>query len=74
VSGDTLIAEGSKLSAQERMRVAQALWQSAWDDQANIPLTPEQRDELDRRLTDLETNPDDGTSWDEVRARLMQKL
>jgi putative addiction module component (TIGR02574 family) len=74
MSGDTLIAEASKLSAQERMRVAQALWQSAWDEQAIVPLTPEQRNELERRLMDLEARPDDGSSWEEVRARLVHKL
>jgi putative addiction module component (TIGR02574 family) len=74
MSADTLIDEASKLSPSERLRIAQALWQSAWDDQADVPLTDDQRDELDRRLADYEANPDAGESWENVRARLERKL
>lgn len=74
MSAEMLIAEASKLSPDDRLRVAQALWQSAWDEQADAALTAEQRTELDRRLADLEANPDAGSSWEEVRARLGQKL
>ena len=74
MSADTLIDEASRLSPSDRMRIAQALWQSAWDDQADIPLTAEQRDELDRRLVDYEAHPDAGEMWESVRARLERKL
>ena len=74
MSADMLIAEAAKLSAAERLKIAQALWQSAWDDQADIPLTVEQREELDRRLADYEASPNDGSSWEEVRRRLEAKL
>jgi len=74
MSADMLIAEAAKLSAAERLKIAQALWQSAWDDQADIPLTVEQREELDCRLADYEVSPNDGSSWEEVRRRLEAKL
>ena len=74
MSAEMLIDEASKLSPTDRMRIAQALWQSAWDEQVDIPLSAEQRDELDRRLSDLEANPDAGESWENVRARLENKL
>ena len=74
MSADMLIAEAAKLSAAERLKIAQALWQSAWDDQADIPLTVEQREELDRRLADYEASPNDGSSREEVRRRLEAKL
>lgn len=74
MSADMLIAEASKLSPDDRLRVAQALWQSAWDEQAEVALTTEQRDELDRRFADYEANPDAGETWEAVRARLEKKL
>ena len=74
MSADTLINEASKLSPSERLRIAQALWQSAWDDQVDAPLTPEQREELDRRLADYEANPDAGEAWESVLARLERKM
>jgi putative addiction module component (TIGR02574 family) len=70
MSADTLIAEASKLSPEERLRVAEAIWQSALDEQANWPLTDEQREELERRLKDYEANPDEGSDWREVLARI----
>jgi putative addiction module component (TIGR02574 family) len=74
MSADSLIAEANKLSAAERMRIAEALWQSAWDEQADLPLTSQQRDELDRRLADYHAHPEAGSSWEEVRSRIEQKL
>src|SRR5207248_2541178 len=47
MSADILIEEASKLSAADRLRIAEALWQSAWDEQAELPITPQQCQELD---------------------------
>ena len=74
MSADMLIAEAAKLTPAERLRIAHALWQSAWEEQADIPLTSEQREELDSRLQDLEANPAEGSSWEEVRRRLEARL
>jgi putative addiction module component (TIGR02574 family) len=74
MSADTLIAEAAKLSAADRLKIAQALWQSAWDEQGDIPLTAEQRAELDCRLADFEANPNEGSSWEESRRRLEGEL
>lgn len=74
MSADTLIQEARKLSAAERIRIAEELWDSVSEEQAEFPLTNEQRDELDRRLADYENNPDAGSSWEDVRARIERKL
>jgi putative addiction module component (TIGR02574 family) len=74
MSAEILIAEASKLSPDDRLRIAQALWQSAWDEQADVSLTDAQRNELDRRFADYEANPDAGETWEVVRARLEKKL
>ncbi len=74
MSADTLIAEAAKLSPEERLRVAEALWQSALDEQADISLTKEQREELERRYADYEANPGEGSDWQEVLARIEKQL
>jgi putative addiction module component (TIGR02574 family) len=74
MSAETLIQEARKLSIAERIRIAEELWDSVSEEQADFPLTVEQREELDRRMADYEANPGAGSSWEEVRARLEGKL
>ncbi len=38
------------------------------------PLTEPQRDELDRRLTDHKSSPEDVVSWENVRASIASRL
>lgn len=40
----------------------------------DIPVTREEGPLLDARLGDLEANPEDQSPWEEVRARLEQRL
>jgi putative addiction module component (TIGR02574 family) len=37
-------------------------------------LTPEQEEELEQRLAEYDADPLAGSSWEEVRARIEQKL
>ncbi|MDO8847914.1 MAG: addiction module protein [Coriobacteriia bacterium] len=60
----------SSLSASERIQLAQDLWDSVVAADADIPLTPAQMQELDRRLDDASAHPDASVPWDTVRARL----
>ena len=74
MSADILIEEASKLSAADCLRIAEALWQSAWDEQAELPITPQQCQELDHRLADYDADPNRGDEWPIVRDRLEKKL
>lgn len=68
------LSELRKLSVAERIQLAQDLWDSIAEDGAEaLPLTDEQRDELDRRLADAEQNPGIGRPWAEVKARLLDR-
>ena len=58
-----------KLSAAERIRLLDEIWETLEDDQQAIPVTPEQAEELDRRLEDYARDGDPGTPWEEVKAR-----
>ena len=64
----------SKLSIAERIQLAEDLWDSIPAEGADIDLTEAQKAELDRRLEDLERNPDAGEPWEVVRARLVERL
>jgi putative addiction module component (TIGR02574 family) len=64
----------SKLSIAERIQLAEDLWDSIPAEGADVPLTEAQKAELDRRLEELEHDPDAGEPWEVVRARLFDRL
>lgn len=64
----------SKLSIAERIQLAEDLWESISEEGGDLPLTETQKAELDRRLEDLERDPDAGEPWEVVRARLYERL
>jgi putative addiction module component (TIGR02574 family) len=66
----------SHLTPAQRIELAQDLWDSIDPAAgvAQVPLTEEQRAELDSRLEDLEKTRRQGPSWDEVKARLLDRL
>lgn len=57
-----------KLSPEERLQLLERLWDSLSD--RDVPLTAAQREELDRRLDDLDREGPRGIPWDEVLQRL----
>jgi putative addiction module component (TIGR02574 family) len=68
----TAMEELIKLPAEERLEIAQVLWESVEpDDELRFVLIPEwQRRILDERLEDLKSNPEDEQPWDDVRAEI----
>ncbi len=45
-----------RLSPDERLDLMEQLWESLRKDPSSVPLTDAQREELDRRLDDLEAD------------------
>jgi putative addiction module component (TIGR02574 family) len=64
----------NRLSVSERIQLVEDLWDSIAVSGADIPLTVAEIEELDRRLDDLQRNPDAGVPWDEARARIEERL
>jgi len=58
-----------KLSPAERIQLAQDLWDSITPEEMP-PLTPEQIEEMERRLAEHEKDPGSAVPWEKVRARL----
>ena len=54
------------LSIGERMQLVEDIWDSIAADQATLPLTDEQRAELDRRLDAYETDNIQGRKASEI--------
>ena len=62
------------LSIGERMQLVEDLWDSIAADQAALPLTDEQRIEIDRRLDAYETDKIKGREASDVVATLKKRL
>jgi putative addiction module component (TIGR02574 family) len=63
-----------KLSPAERIQLAQDLWDSIAEEDDALPLTDEQRAELDRRMAEHARDPSSSVPWSEVRARLHERF
>lgn len=61
------------LSPDERLRLIEELWDSLNEEQGTVPLTNAQREELDRRLDDLERSGPEGIPWDQVLQRIRSR-
>ena len=69
---DELKAEALTLPVEDRIRLAEALWDSVpvRDDEASMP--DWQRAILDERLDEAEREPGVGRPWSEVRAAILR--
>ena len=67
------IEELLKLSVAERIQLVEDLWDSIAADPEALPLTEEQKAELERRLAEHKADPNSAIPWSEVRERLYKK-
>lgn len=63
-----------KLPVQERMRLVEDLWDSIAADEHALPLTGDQKAELDRRLDAYEFDPRPGRQAADAVADIRRKL
>lgn len=64
----------TQLSPSECILLAEQLWEQARAHQEAVPLTPAQRDELNRRLDALDSGEmAAGEPWEVVRERLFRR-
>lgn len=61
------------LSPEDRLAVAEALWESVVRAAETAPLPAAQRAELERRLADSIARPEDVTSWEVIKARALAR-
>lgn len=71
---DELKREALKLPPEERLKLAEALWESLERDGIQPEIPQWQRDLLDERLAEAEANPEAMEPWDEVKRRILSSL
>jgi len=59
----------TELSRNEKLELLDRLWENLGQDPEALPMTSSQREELDRRLDELEDEGPTGLSWNEVVAQ-----
>jgi putative addiction module component (TIGR02574 family) len=62
-----------RLSIEERLHVAEAIWDSVVHDVEATPLPDWRRAELERRLVDSVANPDAVRPWGDVEAEALTR-
>ena len=61
------------MTPEERLSLLEQLWDSLAATPEAIPLTEAQREELDRRLDDLDAEGPVGIPWDEILSRIRSR-
>lgn len=70
-----LLAELLELPPDERLELAEELWDSVMTDQGNLPpLTAEQMAEIDRRIAEHERDPSSAVPLEVVMERLRARF
>jgi putative addiction module component (TIGR02574 family) len=62
-----------RLSPEDRLALAEAIWESVAREAETAPLPPAQRAELERRLADSIAHPDAVTPWEAIKARAVAR-
>ncbi len=61
------------LSVAERIQLIEDIWDSIVEMPQEVPLTEEQKAELDRRLDAYHQDPTEGSPWGLVRERIRSR-
>ena len=63
-----------QLPFEDRLSLAEEIWDSIASDPTAFPLTDAQRAELDRRIADHQAHPESAIAWAEVKESLLVRL
>ncbi len=66
-------SEFEALDLETRIRKLQELWDSIASDPDAVWLTPSQRNDLKRRLAEYRADPDQVSTWDAARGRMLSQ-
>lgn len=69
---NSIVAEALKCDVSERILIVEDIWDSIAKAPEALPVTNEQKVELDKRLAAYHANPDVGSSWSEVKKRIQK--
>ena len=63
-----------KLSIPERILMVEAIWDSIDKKDEQLELSAETKQLLDERLEAHKSNPEEGSSWNDVKARIKRQF
>jgi putative addiction module component (TIGR02574 family) len=64
------LAQIATLPVDQRLKLVQAIWDGIAAEEALPGLSDDQKRELDRRVAELDSNPDDVLTWEQIKARV----
>lgn len=70
MSQTEILAELPKLGVEDRREILDRIYEMEERDLLNGGATPEEKALLDRELEEYQRNPEAGSSWNEVEARI----
>jgi putative addiction module component (TIGR02574 family) len=63
-----------RLSREDRLSLAEAIWDGVAREIEQVPLTEAQREEPERRLADSIAHPEAVTPWEVVKGRALARV
>lgn len=63
-----------KLSVSERILMVEAIWDSIAENNPDVGVTEEVKKLIDQRLDAHAKNPEEGASWEDVKAKIKKQL
>jgi putative addiction module component (TIGR02574 family) len=70
----TVLGAVESWPVEDRIRLVHDVWDQLVDQGYEPELTEEMKAELDRRIAELERNPELGVPWEEAKARVLGRL
>jgi putative addiction module component (TIGR02574 family) len=68
---DQVLATAKALPKEDRLYLAMELWEAIHPSGLDLPLTAEQRADLDQRVAEDEANPQPAEEWTALRQKLL---
>jgi putative addiction module component (TIGR02574 family) len=69
---DQVLATAKNLPREDRLELAMEWWEAIESSNTDLPLSDEQRAELDRRLAEDEADPQPAEDWSKLREKLLR--
>jgi len=63
-----------KLNIEERIELIGEIWDSVSAETGDLALSPEMKEELDRRLNAADANPEAAIPWEEVKQNALSRI
>jgi len=70
----TVLNEVESWPIDDRVRLVQDVWNQLVDRGYEPGLTEEMKAELDRRIEEMDRNPNAGVPWEDVKARVLERI